>query len=755
MSLETLEDMDPFPGADDSGGLLEPNMIPAVATEVVMSGDGAFQDFPGAGADDEYQYEYAYEDADDPHHLQMEEEEVVVTEEEYPGAWKEASHKKINLYDVLDDHSKIYMEEKPSKRSRLGHDSQFGEVYQTETPGGEESAAGDFAFAPGEVEEYREYTVYTNRANKPVAHHQTNAADRSCPGCGMTLRRSVYYHHARMIREKGACNLFTPQRFPCTECDARIGTLEKLCQHMEQIHNAPTQIKTVIFTNEEDFKAFRIELEGKGGNFRMARGNKKNKKGVVQYFRCNRLQTLARSQTFRPVDNPALEELPSNRKRGRLHQQELRAQSAKQVIRTENSCTAFYNKAYLDNGTIEVRYCDHHLHDDEKLRLPDAVRKRVIELARKNLPHVVILMIVKDERFKFCDRNSANDRRIQEMKTQDIRQVLAGNNRAEKKDSARAQRGEQQRETSFEKHHNGDEYQPATEYDPTSVWNDPRPITKVERSYLSNTETRYLDLFEANREEIMARLNEKTRAEQDKKMLYDSFIHRLSSSHEVFKHLHPRQIVANEGTLLKLKKAFNLLTKIEAVLLNPRRETGAPVHFSSYIRMMEDEYRLERARSLEHSEQERRAEVDGEEVRNTGGAGAEEIDVVGLDEEEYHHMHHRGQEVEEEEVGRYHHHEEETDEFPTAMEEDDYLRGQIVEEEEVEIEMEQGQEEEELVDPETVEEEEEEIHVEVHEEQEGADEEMNGDEEEKEGESAEPTVTRAGRIVKKKPLFES
>lgn len=719
---------------DDSGDLLDPNMIPTAATEVVMSGDGIERRFADNPDDDSYQYEYAYEDDnDDQHHhhphLEIGEEEVVVADEgDYSTHWKQ--EKKLNLYDVLD--GKMYMEDtKPEKRPRLD-DQAFTSVYQP----GSRGATDDYGYP---VEEYREYAVYSNNQKSTVS------GDRTCQGCGMTLRRSVFYHHARMIREKGACNLFTPQRFPCTQCDARIGTLEKLCQHMEQIHQAPTQIKTMVFTNEEDFKQFRIELEGKGGNFRMARGNKKNKKGVVQYFRCNRLQTLSRSQTFRPVDNPTMDELPSNRKRGRLHQQELRAQSAKQVIRTENSCTAFYNKAYLDNGTIEVRFCDHHLHDDEKLRLPEAVRTRVIELAKKNLPHVVILMIVKDERFKYCERNSANDRRIQDMKTQDIRQVLAGNNRSEK---TRLSRGEAPRDISFERSLNS---LPHVEDDPSRPWTDVRPAAKVDRCALTQFELRYLDLFDSNREEIMAKLNERTRVEQDKKMLFDSFIHRLSSSQEVIKHLHYRELIPCEATLLKLKKAYMYLSKIEDHLLNPRREQSNPVKVTSYIRMMEEE-----AKNVERNRQ-------AAGLASVGGTNVDDIDVVGIDDEEYHHHHHHHMNlhevVEEEEVGYIQHQEdgEEDLELQRAIghvEEDDYP---MAEEEALNDNAEDVSD---VVVEEVVEENisnvEEVDHI-GEEDDDHEDEREDGQEEEEDedGEDGEPTVTRAGRIVKKKPQFDS
>ncbi|CAD6194300.1 unnamed protein product [Caenorhabditis auriculariae] len=248
---------------------------------------------------------------------------------------------------------------------------------------------------------------------------------RYCVGCKMELRRSVYYHHARMIREHGACNLFTPQRFPCNVCDERLGTLEKLCSHLEQIHGAPTKIKTKIFDDEEGFQAFRLELEGRGGNFRMARGNKKNKKGVVQYFRCNRTLTQPKTE----------EELPSKayakpvRKRGELFE---RPYGVKQIIRTEQSCTAFFIKAFLPDGRIEVRYCDFHLHEDERLRLPEPVRERILEMSQKNLPHAVIIMVIKEEIHQYAKRGSANERRINDIKAQDVRQILAAYHRQER-----------------------------------------------------------------------------------------------------------------------------------------------------------------------------------------------------------------------------------------------------------------------------------------------------------------------------------
>ncbi|ETN82992.1 hypothetical protein NECAME_17588 [Necator americanus] len=85
------------------------------------------------------------------------------------------------------------------------------------------------------------------------------------------------------------------------ECHERLGTLERLCDHMYQIHSAPTKIKHKTFENETEFQEFLDELEC-GGNYRMARGNKVVKGTVVQYYRCNRIYSLPRKQTMRLVD---------------------------------------------------------------------------------------------------------------------------------------------------------------------------------------------------------------------------------------------------------------------------------------------------------------------------------------------------------------------------------------------------------------------------------------------------------------------
>lgn len=155
-------------------------------------------------------------------------------------------------------------------------------------------------------------------------------------------------------------------------------------------------------------------------------------------------------------------------------------------------------------------------------------------------------------------------------------------------------------------------------------------------------------------------------------MLYDSFIHRLSSSNEVIKQIDYRDLIPNESTLLKLKKAYNYLAKIENELLNPRREQINPIRVTSYIRMMEEEARL-----IERTRQAASA---------PGAAAGDEIDVVGIDEGDYHHHHHMDlhEVVEEEEVGYYQEDLELEQELQEHVEED-YLpvEDELVEEEQL------------------------------------------------------------------------
>ncbi|KAJ1373394.1 hypothetical protein KIN20_035775, partial [Parelaphostrongylus tenuis] len=228
------------------------------------------------------------------------------------------------------------------------------------------------------------------------------------------MKRSIYYHHGSLIRKYGRCDIFTPKRFPCgsLECHERLGTLERLCEHMFQVHGAPTDIKRKLFENEAQFDGFLRELESRGGNFRMSRGNKTVKEGIVQYFRCNRIYSIAKDKTMRLVDdinagaNEAVKDI--------THPMDPFAKetSTRPYLRTEEACTAFFRKTYLNDGTIEVRYCDYHLHDDERLRLPTVIRNRIHDMSKKKLPLPVIVMVLHRERRRFCLPGTALERRI-------------------------------------------------------------------------------------------------------------------------------------------------------------------------------------------------------------------------------------------------------------------------------------------------------------------------------------------------------
>ncbi|KAJ1368078.1 hypothetical protein KIN20_029138 [Parelaphostrongylus tenuis] len=166
-----------------------------------------------------------------------------------------------------------------------------------------------------------------------------------------------YYHHGRLIRKYGRCDIFTPKRFPCRSpgCHERLGTLERLCEHMFQVHGAPTDIKRKLFENEAQFDGFLRELESRGGNFRMSRGNKTVKEGIVQYFRCNRIYSIAKDKAMRIVDdinagaNEAVKDI--------THPMEPFAKetSTRPYLRTEEACTAFFRKTYLNDGSVIYR----------------------------------------------------------------------------------------------------------------------------------------------------------------------------------------------------------------------------------------------------------------------------------------------------------------------------------------------------------------------------------------------------------------
>lgn len=107
-------------------------------------------------------------------------------------------------------------------------------------------------------------------------------------------------------------------------------------------------------------------------------------------------------------------------------------------MRTEDACTAFYRKAFLPNGQIEVRYCDHHLHEDERLRLPQQVKERIYDMHRKKLQPTVILMVLKEEREQFALPGSAVERKVLCLTPKDISAVISTrNSNARKRNKAR------------------------------------------------------------------------------------------------------------------------------------------------------------------------------------------------------------------------------------------------------------------------------------------------------------------------------
>ncbi|KAK6740537.1 hypothetical protein RB195_008787 [Necator americanus] len=215
----------------------------------------------------------------------------------------------------------------------------------------------------------------------------------------------------RMFRERYR-NVHVP------DCHERLGTLERLCDHMYQIHSAPTKIKHKTFENETEFQEFLDELEC-GGNYRMARGNKVVKGTIVQYYRCNRIYSLPRKQTMRLVDgftgigcDDEFYAYPKD--------PFLKETSTKPFLRTEEACTAFFRKCYLNDGRIEVRYCDYHLHSDDHIRLPRVVRSRIYEMSTKRLPTAVIIMVLQKERHRFCSEGSALERRIMSLTPSEV-----------------------------------------------------------------------------------------------------------------------------------------------------------------------------------------------------------------------------------------------------------------------------------------------------------------------------------------------
>ncbi|VDO24858.1 unnamed protein product [Haemonchus placei] len=258
-----------------------------------------------------------------------------------------------------------------------------------------------------------------------LSHNKDGQDERFCPSCKMTMKRSIYYHHGRLIRKYGRCDIFTPKRFPCGSpgCHERLGTLERLCEHMFQVHRAPTDIKRKVFENEAQFEEFLRELESRGGNFRMSRGNKTIKEGIVQYFRCNRIFSIAKDKALRIVDDINAGTYEAIKDITQPMDPFGKETSTKPYLRTEEACTAFFRKTYLNDGTIEVRYCDYHLHGDERLRLPTAIRNRIYEMTKKRLPLPVIVMVLQRECHRFCMPGTALERRIMAVTPREVQLV--------------------------------------------------------------------------------------------------------------------------------------------------------------------------------------------------------------------------------------------------------------------------------------------------------------------------------------------
>ncbi|CAJ0600251.1 unnamed protein product [Cylicocyclus nassatus] len=243
-----------------------------------------------------------------------------------------------------------------------------------------------------------------------VVEENTRGGERYCSSCHLTLKRSIFYHHQRLIKKYGRCDIFTPKRFPCKECSERLATIEKLCEHMYQIHGAPTRVQIKTFNTEAEFQEFLDVLES-AGNYRMSRGRKTIKGATVQYYRCNRIYSIPKrlAGLYDSAVNCSRANQEFNEISSSLFANET---NTKPCLCTEESCTAFFRKAYTDNGKIEVRYCDHHLHGDQAIRIPASIRRRIHEMSVKKLPTHVIIMVLQKERHLFCTPGSALERRI-------------------------------------------------------------------------------------------------------------------------------------------------------------------------------------------------------------------------------------------------------------------------------------------------------------------------------------------------------
>ncbi|VDL70209.1 unnamed protein product [Nippostrongylus brasiliensis] len=290
--------------------------------------------------------------------------------------------------------------------------SDMPELIQSEIHEAERSVDND-------VDETGEVDIETYEEDSPREHRKTVWLDNK----GRVLDYEVvpgrgYGEEGYVSPEQRSHNASHPK-----ECHERLGTLERLCEHMYQVHRAPTDIKRKIFENESQFEDFLRELESRGGNFRMSRGNKTIKEGIVQYFRCNRIFSIAKDKALRIVDDISAGTYEAVKDITQPMDPFGKETSTKPYLRTEEACTAFFRKTYMNDGTIEVRYCDYHLHGDERLRLPAAIRNRIFEMTRKRLPLPVIVMVLQRECNRFCLPGTALERRIMAVTPREVQLV--------------------------------------------------------------------------------------------------------------------------------------------------------------------------------------------------------------------------------------------------------------------------------------------------------------------------------------------
>ncbi|KAJ1362814.1 hypothetical protein KIN20_022499 [Parelaphostrongylus tenuis] len=184
----------------------------------------------------------------------------------------------------------------------------------------------------------------------------------------MATKKSIHSRYQRLITQHGRCHMTTLRGFPCgsSGCHERLSTLERLCEHMFQVHGAPTDIKRKVFKNEAEFDEFLRELESRGGNFRLIRGKKTIQEGIAHYFRCNRTSSIAKDKAMRIADDTNV----GSSERHHLAYEAVedisepvdsfgKKRSKRPRIRTEELCTAFLRKANLKMGLLGecYRFC--------------------------------------------------------------------------------------------------------------------------------------------------------------------------------------------------------------------------------------------------------------------------------------------------------------------------------------------------------------------------------------------------------------